>query len=357
MFRASLVAHSESCLLCGHNLLINEQINDVSFIIRDKENVWLKAACFRLNTKRLLCFHVQLSAVQKPLATILHFQITLTFFYSVLFWGVRGGSHQEIPRSPESKEGKYGFQLIIFLLLSWNLIILPKHFLILEMQTGCHCLPPRGDSCATELRNFNWPVLNLQPLYLSIFMRESMLADSCDCCYADRNVNRVPGGAGMWAWVKRTHASTVHWPADIVIWILILLSALKLHCCSQCQSTLGGISIAELIKMLIVFRYLLYPLASGTVVEIDNVSLLGWDEKISSNYSLYCHEISFTFTFPWEGILLALVSLSLSCMNVWLIDIKYVMHTSVTSIGDELCFSVLAFTAWLRNSFTGGNTF
>lgn len=33
------VAHSESCLLCGHNLLINEQINDVSFIIRDKENV------------------------------------------------------------------------------------------------------------------------------------------------------------------------------------------------------------------------------------------------------------------------------------------------------------------------------
>lgn len=213
------------------------------------------------------------------------------------------------------------------------------------MQTGCHCLPPRGDSCATELRNFNWPVLNLQPLYLSIFMRESMLADSCDCCYADRNVNRVPGGAGMWAWVKRTHASTVHWPADIVIWILILLSTLKLHCCSQCQSTLGGISIAELIKMLIVFRYLLYPLASGTVVEIDNVSLLGWDEKISSNYSLYCHEISFTFTFPWEGILLAVVSLSLSCMNIWLIDIKYVMHTSVTSIGDELCFSVLAFTA------------
>lgn len=101
MFRASLVAHSESCLLCGHNLLINEQINDVSFIIRDKENVWLKAVCFRLNAKRLLCFHVQLPAVQKPLATILHFQITLTFFYSVLFWGVGGvggGSHQEIPQ-------------------------------------------------------------------------------------------------------------------------------------------------------------------------------------------------------------------------------------------------------------------
>lgn len=39
LFRASVVAHSESCLLCGHNLLINEQINDVSFIIRHKENV------------------------------------------------------------------------------------------------------------------------------------------------------------------------------------------------------------------------------------------------------------------------------------------------------------------------------
>ena len=62
----------------------------------------------------------------------------------------------------------------------------------------------------------------------SIFMQVYNLASSCfrDSCYAERNVNRVPGGAGMWVWVKRTHAGTIYyWPADMVIFFLMLSSA------------------------------------------------------------------------------------------------------------------------------------
>lgn len=100
------------------------------------------------------------------------------------------------------------------------------------MQRGLSYLLPHsslGDNWGTELRKLNWPSTHTKSatpwlvyLYASV---ESWLAGPRDSCNAVRNVNRVPGGAGMWAWVKRTHADTIYYrPADMVIFFLILLT-------------------------------------------------------------------------------------------------------------------------------------
>lgn len=58
----------------------------------------------------------------------------------------------------------------------------------------------------------------------------------------DRNVNCVPRGAGMWVWVKWTHADIIYyWPADMVIFFLMRLSDQRCPCWSQGPYSLGEI--------------------------------------------------------------------------------------------------------------------
>lgn len=98
----------------------------------------------------------------------------------------------------------------------------------------CHLTCPVGT--AVGQRHFNWPpIISTTPklvyLYASV---ESWLAVSRDSCYAERNVNRVPGGGGMWGWVTRTHADTIYyWLADSVVFFLIFSSVCRLSCCLQ----------------------------------------------------------------------------------------------------------------------------
>lgn len=57
---------------------------------------------FRLNTKRQLCFHVKLCAVQKnkkkPLAVVLHFKITLSLLVIPLSGESALRSHDAAPQ-------------------------------------------------------------------------------------------------------------------------------------------------------------------------------------------------------------------------------------------------------------------
>lgn len=190
------------------------------------KRVWeLNAVYFQPNTKRLLCFHVWLRAVQKALAVILHFKITLCLLL-ILFLGSLLSDQIRVPAL---------FFCQALLRSSFNFT---KDWTELEMRRGRPCLQPdpsRGKDCGTELRKLNWPsthIISATPRLADLPISvESRLAGFHDSCYAERNVNRVPGGAGMW--VKRSISEQLMW--FLSFWSS---SVWRLPRCSQRRSAL-----------------------------------------------------------------------------------------------------------------------
>lgn len=148
-------------------------------------------------------FHCGLS--KKPLAVILHFKITLGLFLILFLGNLFSDQTRGTTLSCFFVKLSSDHLLALISIKDWTLYE--------DMQRRLPYLlpdPSRGNNCGTELRKLNWPsthIISATPelvyLYVSV---ESWLAGSRDSCYAERNVNRVPGGAGMWAWVKRTQS-------------------------------------------------------------------------------------------------------------------------------------------------------
>lgn len=168
------------------------------------------ALSFQLNTKKLLKRELS----ENPWQKFCFGKIKTRFVSDPFFEGTQSHCSKAQSHSVVQLSSDHLF------LWGWDIIVFMKDWTLYEdLERGLTYIMPEPSRGRAELRKFNWPSTRIisATLYLYASVKSS-LAGCRHSCYAERNVNRAPRGAGMWVWVKTTHADTIsEWPDDYFI--------------------------------------------------------------------------------------------------------------------------------------------